>query len=105
MRYRPRPSSLLEKQAFKEVGCARGAAMRNRETQVRNARIEIVIEASDRAGELRAPGLAKLFGRQFSHLRAARVIGGERTGLDFPPQLDRYLVSQVSDLVGEAALA
>jgi hypothetical protein len=74
--------------------------MRNRQTQMGNAGGEVIVEASDCAGELRVPGFAKLFGRQFGHLRAARVIGRERTSLDFPPQLGRYLISQVSDLMG-----
>jgi hypothetical protein len=42
------PAALFDKQTFKQIGRARGAAVGHRQPQMRNAGFEIVLEAGDR---------------------------------------------------------
>jgi hypothetical protein len=42
------PPALLDEETFEQIGCARRAAMRNGQPKMRDAGLEVIVEAGDR---------------------------------------------------------
>lgn len=79
--------------------------MRHRHFETSDACRKIVAKARYGAGQLRAPGLSKLLGRDLGHRGAGCAIGAKSCGFQLAPALGRNLAFEIVQLGGKTPLA
>ena len=79
--------------------------MGDRQSEVGDARLEVVHEAGGRVGELSAVVGAEAFGELAGDLAARGLVSGRRAGLELGPPIFRHLGRKVAHPVRQAALA
>jgi hypothetical protein len=100
-----RAPALLDEQALKEIRRPRDAAMCDRQAQMRDARLEILIKAGERARRgHRVVGADAA--RQLAGDRSRRrLVAGGDARLELRPQIGRDLDGEVAHAMGQTALA
>jgi len=97
--------ALLDEPPFEEVRRAYETPMGDRQPQVGDARLEVVLEAGERARQL-VDGVGADAGRQLARDRPRRrLIAGRNARLEFRPQVGRNLGCEVAHPMRQAALA
>src|SRR5580704_17303272 len=96
--------ALLAKQSLEQIGGADHPAMAERETQMRNARLEVVIETRHRRGQVPGVSCRDVVAQQTRQRRRSRLVTGRGARLELRPDVVWHLALQVSHLVRQAAL-
>ena len=100
----PQTSSLLQEQPFRKIGRSHCPTVGDRHCRMCDARLEIVHEAGNDAGQ---PAFAighRSVGRVAGNGPERRLTGSHGTGLEAGPQILRYPGRQVAHAVRQAAL-
>src|SRR6266513_2755239 len=95
---------LLAKQALQQIGGADRSAMAEREAQMRDAGLEIVLEAGQCARQVAAIGRPDVIAQQPRQGRRGGLIAGGGAGLELGPEVFRQFACQIAHLVRQAAL-
>src|SRR5436190_8609967 len=91
--------ALLAKQALQEIGGADRPAVSEREAQMRDAGLEIILEAGYRAWQIAAVGRPDIVAQQPRQSRRGRLVAGRGAGLELRPEIFRQLACQIAHLV------
>src|SRR5438105_10560210 len=85
-------------------GGADHAAVAEGEAQMRDAGLEIILEAGHRAGQIATVGCPDIVAQQPRQSRRGGLVAGNGAGLELGPEVFRHLACQVAHLVRQTAL-
>src|ERR1700675_4956886 len=98
------PARLAE-QPLEQIGSADRPTMAKRETQMRDARLQVVVETANRRGQIPGVGRRDVVAQQACERWGGRLVTGRGARLELRPDVLGHLALQVSHLVRQAALA
>jgi len=79
--------------------------MAKRETQMRDARLEVIVETRHRRWQILGVGRCNVVAQQARQRGRGRLVAGRSAGLELRPDVLGHYALQVSHLVRQAALA
>src|SRR5258708_1397234 len=91
------PAGLAE-QALEQIGGANHPAMAKREAQMRDARLEVVVETCHRRRQVFVIGMGNVVAQQARQRWRGRLATGRGAPLELRPEAVRHLPLQVSPL-------